>query len=208
MQRIIAVFALAIAGTLLAGCVYNPYTGTYAPCCGYYGNPYYRYPGTYSPYGYPPSYGAPPAGYQGQPGGYQGQPGAYQGQPGAYQGQPGAYQGQSGAYQGQAGAYQGQPGTDQAPAADYQTPGTYPGPARPTSSVSPNGALAQRFAAANVTHDGRLTRDQAQQGMPRIAENFDAIDVDQKGYVTLPEIRTFIRRQVAAGGPAGTFEQD
>ncbi len=186
MQRIAAAFALVIAGTLLSGCVYNPYTGTFMPCCGYYGyygNPYYRYPGPYSPYGYPPQYGAP------QPAPYQGQPGMYQGQPGTDPAAPGQR-------------------LYQAPPADYQTPGGYAAPPHPSSSVSPNGTLAQRFAAANVTHDGRLTREQAQQGMPRIAENFDAIDVDQKGYVTLPEIRTFIRRQVAAGGQRSTFDQD
>jgi hypothetical protein len=188
MQRIAAVFALVVAGTLLAGCVYNPYTGTYMPCCGYYGysgyygNPYYRYPGPYSPYGYPPSYGAPA-----------GQPGMYQGHPGTDQGPPGGYQGQGG--------YQGAPG-------GYQAPGAYAVPPRPSSSAAPGGGMAQRFEAANVTHDGRLTREQAQQGMPRIAENFDAIDVDQRGYVTLSEIRTFFQRQHAAGGQTSTFEQD
>jgi hypothetical protein len=59
-----------------------------------------------------------------------------------------------------------------------------------------------------VTHDGRLTRQQAQAGMPRVAENFDAIDIDRKGFVTLPEIRTFITRQQAAGAQSGQFEQN
>ncbi len=199
MRRFIAIFALTGAAALLTGCVYDPYTGAMVPCCGYYGNPYYRSPGPYSPYGYPSQYGAP----QGT------QPGPYQGQPSPYQAQPGAYQGQPGAYQGQPGAYPAQPGTEQAPAPDYSTPaGTYPAPQRPSSSLAPDGALSQRFAAANVTHDGRLTRQQAQPVMPRIAENFDAIDVDQKGYVTLAEIQTFIHRQQAAGGQVGQFDQN
>jgi hypothetical protein len=179
MQRAAAILALAAAAALLSGCYYNPYTGTYAPCCGYYGYPYgYRYPGPYP--AYPPPYGQQPAGQ------YQGQPGQYQGQPEPYQGQPGLYQGQPGAYPSQPGAYQGQP----------------PGP------QARGGALAQRFAAANVTRDGRLTRQQAEAGMPLVAQNFDAIDVDQNGYVTLPEIRTFISRQRAAGGQVGEFETD
>ena len=77
--------------------------------------------------------------------------------------------------------------------------------ARARRSLAPGGGLAQRFAAANVTHDGRLTREQAQAGMPRVAENFDAIDVDQKGFVTLPEIRTFIAgSRPPAGSPASS----
>ncbi len=84
-------------------------------------------------------------------------------------------------------APQGQPGGQ---------PGAYPPPAAgqppgPGAAAYPTGAgvLAQRFATANVTHDGRLTRDQAAVGMPLVAQNFDVIDVDRKGYVTLPEVR-------------------
>jgi hypothetical protein len=74
MRVIPALLALTLTALLLGGCVYDPYTGTYVPCCGYYGYPYYgyrypyRYPGPYAPYGYRSGpYGPPP---QGQPGGY------------------------------------------------------------------------------------------------------------------------------------------
>ena len=73
MQRIAGLLALALTAALLVGCAYDPYTGTYAPCCGYYGypyygNPYYRYPPPYAPYGYPSGpYAAPPPS---QPGAY------------------------------------------------------------------------------------------------------------------------------------------
>ena len=56
-----------------------------------------------------------------------------------------------------------------------------------------------RFAAANVTRDGRLTREQAGQArwMP-IARHFDEIDTDHKGYVTMQDIREWSRARRAA----------
>lgn len=62
MRRWAAALALAITAVLLAGCVYDPYTGTYVPCCNYYPSPYYGYPPPYYPYGYPPPgpYAQPP----------------------------------------------------------------------------------------------------------------------------------------------------
>jgi hypothetical protein len=149
MRRQAAILALTAAMAPLGGCVYDPYSGAWLPCCNYYGYPYaYRYPAPYYPYGY--AYGAPPTAYPGQP-----------------SGPPGA--------------------------AAWATQG---------------GALAQRFAAANVTHDGRLTRAQAQAGMPFVGQNFDAIDFDRKGYVTLPEVQAFAAQQRAAGGYPGQFDAD
>jgi len=65
-------------------------------------------------------------------------------------------------------------------------------------------SLAARFAAANTTHDGRLTREQAEAGgMKMVARYFDAIDVSHRGYVTLPEIRAFAQahRRGRPGAP-------
>ena len=93
-RRALAAILLIVAAGVLQGCVYNPYTGTYTPCCA--GYPAYR--------GY---YGAPQGGgYQGQ--GYQGpapQGQGYQGPatPGPATPRPG-YQGQGPQGQG----YQGQ----------------------------------------------------------------------------------------------------
>ena len=166
MRRGGPILALA-AVLLLGGCVYDPYTGTYVPCCNYYAYPYgypygYRYPPPNYPYGGPPGpYGAPPPGQPGQP-------------------------------------------PPEQPGYNGPAPGQAP-PMRPGASVNPGqgGALAQRFAAANVTHDGRLTRAQAQAGMPVVAQNFDAIDVDRQGYVTLPEIRLFMRQRRAERSQSG-----
>ena len=46
MRRIAALLALALVASVLAGCVYDPYSGTWVPCCNYYGYPYYRNPYT------------------------------------------------------------------------------------------------------------------------------------------------------------------
>jgi hypothetical protein len=58
--------------------------------------------------------------------------------------------------------------------------------------------LQMRFAAANTTHDGKLTRAQAMAGMPRVAQYFDEIDTQRAGYVTLTQIEDFMRQQAAA----------
>jgi hypothetical protein len=56
-----------------------------------------------------------------------------------------------------------------------------------------------RFNAANTSHDGRLTLQQAQAApMPWVARNFAAIDTQQKGYITVQDVRTF-RQQRQAG---------
>ena len=166
-MRLRTILALAGVATLLGGCVYDPYTGTYVPCCNYYGYPYgYGYPRPYyrpAPYAYPQG-GYPQAPYGGQ------QQGPYGAPP---PGPPGA--------------------------------GRPPPPPPPGGSAYPSSdrGLAQRFAAANVTHDGRLTRDQAATGMPMVARNFDTIDVDHKGFVTLPEIRTFAAERRTGQNSAG-----
>ncbi len=50
--RHILAAAVLLGTAALGACVYNPYTGAYVPCCGYYGYPYYAYPY----YRYPPPY--------------------------------------------------------------------------------------------------------------------------------------------------------
>jgi hypothetical protein len=55
--------------------------------------------------------------------------------------------------------------------------------------------LQERFSAANTTHDGKLTKEQAASGMPRVAQHFDEIDTQKVGYVTLPQIEQFVATQ-------------
>jgi hypothetical protein len=58
--------------------------------------------------------------------------------------------------------------------------------------------LQSRFAAANTTQDGKLTRQQAAAGMPMVARYFDQIDTARAGYVTLPQIEAFMQQRAAA----------
>ena len=58
--------------------------------------------------------------------------------------------------------------------------------------------LQGRFAAANTTHDGKLTRAQAAQGMPMVAQNFDQIDTQKAGSITLPQIEQFMQQRAAS----------
>ncbi len=46
-----------------------------------------------------------------------------------------------------------------------------------------------RFAAADKNQDGKLTLEEAKQGMPKVAANFDKIDTQKRGYVTLDQIK-------------------
>ncbi|WP_244817178.1 EF-hand domain-containing protein [Caballeronia sp. Lep1P3] len=57
--------------------------------------------------------------------------------------------------------------------------------------------LQTRFAHANTTHDGKLTRDQAVTGLPVVAKHFDEIDTLGNGYVTLSQIEAFLRGHTA-----------
>ena len=50
----------------------------------------------------------------------------------------------------------------------------------------------ERFAAADKNADGKLTLEEAQAGMPRIASNFKKIDANNDGFVTIEEIKVMI----------------
>jgi hypothetical protein len=52
--------------------------------------------------------------------------------------------------------------------------------------------LEEKFKAADTNHDGKLTLEEAKVGMPRVANAFDRIDVEKKGYITLEQLQTFV----------------
>jgi hypothetical protein len=53
----------------------------------------------------------------------------------------------------------------------------------------------QRFADADTNHDGRLSREEAKAGTPRLADHFDEIDSDHDGELTTAEIVDYIRQR-------------
>ncbi len=78
--------------------------------------------------------------------------------------------------------------------------GQPPGPGQDGQGPRQNGAhhqhakLKDRFEAANTSHDGRLTLQQAQQAhLGMVARNFDQIDADHKGYVTMQDVHAWHR---------------
>lgn len=52
--------------------------------------------------------------------------------------------------------------------------------------------LETRFKDADKNVDGKLTLQEAKDGMPRIADAFSHIDVEKKGYVTLDQIKAIL----------------
>lgn len=84
-----------------------------------------------------------------------------------------------------------------APAATAPT--TTPAAAPATRTTHKRGTMAERFAAANTTHDGKLTLDQAKAGHLRaVVRDFAEIDKNKHGYLTLDEIKAHQADQRAA----------
>lgn len=52
----------------------------------------------------------------------------------------------------------------------------------------------EKFKAADKDGDGKLTLAEAKAGMPRIAANFDKLDTEKKGYLTLDQIKAAAAR--------------
>ncbi|MBV9786057.1 MAG: hypothetical protein JO264_19825 [Acidisphaera sp.] len=108
---------------------------------------------------------------------------------------------------------------------------TMTSPATPTPQLSPPPAtgttaphrtaprhtrrsMQERFDAANTTHDGHLTQQQAQDGhMIAVARHFSEIDTDHKGYVTIDDLHAYNRARYAqrraarTAAPATTTQQ-
>ncbi len=98
------------------------------------------------------------------------------------------------------------PAPSTAPAAAAPAPSAAPAvaapskPAKQASATSHKRMTAQeRFDAANTTHDGHLTKDQAHAAhMYSTVKNWDAIDKDKKGYVTMDDMKAYVAAQRAA----------
>ncbi|HJT99182.1 MAG TPA: EF-hand domain-containing protein [Rhodanobacteraceae bacterium] len=57
--------------------------------------------------------------------------------------------------------------------------------------------MKERFATADTDHDGLISRDEADKGMPRIAAHFGEIDANGDGKLAKDEIAAYLRDQRA-----------
>jgi hypothetical protein len=65
-------------------------------------------------------------------------------------------------------------------------------PAPDVIEIRKSGSVEAHFAAANTTHDGHLTRDQALKvDWTRVLHHFDDIDTGHNGWVTVGEIHAY-----------------
>ncbi|WP_349605638.1 MULTISPECIES: EF-hand domain-containing protein [Cupriavidus] len=76
--------------------------------------------------------------------------------------------------------------------------------------MNPKEAMAkfsEKFKAADANHDGKLTRDEAQAGMPEVYKQFDLIDTKKKGEVTERQVGAYwaakAKQRGAAQNPGG-----
>ena len=67
------------------------------------------------------------------------------------------------------------------------------GDSQPPYSVGVEEQVKMRFERADKDHDGKLTREEAKEGMPRVHTHFDRIDHARKGYLTLEDILKGLR---------------
>lgn len=98
-----------------------------------------------------------------------------------------------------AGPVLAQPAQPEQPATQLAQPAA-PRSGRPATAAAPAPAdsspthrrrtMQERFDAANTTHDGHLTLEQARAGrMNAVVRDFAAIDTAKRGYVTLDDIK-------------------
>ena len=59
----------------------------------------------------------------------------------------------------------------------------------------------ERFKKADTSGDGRISREEAQKSMPQVARDFDRIDANKDGMVTLEELEA--ARKARAGASKG-----
>ena len=63
--------------------------------------------------------------------------------------------------------------------------------------------LQKRFAAADKNGDGKLTKEEAQAGMPMVYKHFDEIDKAHAGAISLADIAAFAKERRGAKQPGG-----
>ena len=66
-----------------------------------------------------------------------------------------------------------------------------PVPDIPGSFKEARAMIHKRFVAADTNHDGKLTREEAEAGMPQVYKHFNEIDARKRGYVTERQIGAY-----------------
>ena len=64
-------------------------------------------------------------------------------------------------------------------------------PAAPPTTAEAKAIIAEHFKAADINHDGKLSREEAKAGMPEVYKHFKEIDVRKRGYVTERQIGAY-----------------
>jgi hypothetical protein len=59
--------------------------------------------------------------------------------------------------------------------------------------------IDKRFKEADKNKDGKLTLEEAKDGMPRVAKNFSQLDAERRGYVTVEQIKKAVALQGDSG---------
>jgi len=65
----------------------------------------------------------------------------------------------------------------------------------------------ERFKKADANGDGRLSREEAEKGMPAVARNFDRFDANKDGAVTVQELEAARKAREAARKSPGSSLQ-
>lgn len=63
--------------------------------------------------------------------------------------------------------------------------------AAPKNAQEAKAAFAEKFRQADADSDGKLSRQEAEAGMPEVAKNFDKIDTKKTGYVTQKQVGAY-----------------
>jgi len=63
--------------------------------------------------------------------------------------------------------------------------------------------VRERFKKADTNGDGRISREEAQKGMPQLAREFDRIDANKDGMATLEELEAALKARTGASKGKG-----
>lgn len=76
---------------------------------------------------------------------------------------------------------------------------------KPANAQEAKAAFAEKFKAADTNQDGRLSREEAEAGMPEVFKNYDKIDTKKTNGITQKQIGAYFaaraKQQKAARDP-------